>query len=42
MPKAALAAVVIVTRRTCSSRGFPEIRRVRSTEFRWAVIAFAG
>jgi len=43
MPKAALAAVVIVySADLFKPADFREIRRVRSTEFRWAVIAFAG
>jgi len=43
MPKAALAVVVIVySADLFKPSDFREIRRVRSTEFRWAVIAFAG
>ena len=43
MPKAALAAVVIATSvGLVKPADFVEIRRVRTTEFRWALIAFAG
>ncbi len=43
MPKAALAAVVIVySFDLIKPSEFVEIRRVRTTEFRWALIAFAG
>ncbi len=43
MPKAALAAVVIVySFDLIKPSEFMEIRRVRTTEFRWALIAFAG
>jgi high affinity sulfate transporter 1 len=43
MPKAALAAVVIATSLgLIQPAEFAEIRRVRTTEFRWALIAFAG
>ena len=43
MPKAALAAVVIATSLgLVQPSDFVEIRRVRTTEFRWALIAFAG
>jgi high affinity sulfate transporter 1 len=43
MPKAALAAVVIVySFELIKPSEFSEIRKVRTTEFRWALIAFAG
>jgi MFS superfamily sulfate permease-like transporter len=43
MPKAALAAVVIVySLDLLNPKDFAEIRAVRSTEYRWALIAFAG
>jgi high affinity sulfate transporter 1 len=43
MPKAALAAVVIVySFELIKPSEFTAIRRVRTTEFRWALIAFAG
>lgn len=43
MPQAALAAVVISTSLgLVKPADFVEIRRVRTTEFRWALIAFAG
>ena len=43
MPKAALAAVVIVySFDLIKPSEFAAIRRVRTTEFRWALIAFAG
>ena len=43
MPQAALAAVVIVySFELIQPSEFREIRRVRRTEFRWAIIAFAG
>ena len=43
MPNAALAAVVIATSiGLVKPSDFVEIRRVRTTEFRWALIAFAG
>jgi high affinity sulfate transporter 1 len=43
MPKAALAAVVIVySFDLVQPAEFNEIRLVRTTEFRWALIAFAG
>ena len=43
MPKAALAAVVIATSLgLVKLSDFVEIRRVRTTEFRWALIAFIG
>ena len=43
MPKAALAAVVIVySFDLIKPSDFAAIRRVRTTEFRWALIAFAG
>ena len=43
MPQAALAAVVIVySFELIKPAEFRAIRRVRRTEFRWAVIAFAG
>jgi high affinity sulfate transporter 1 len=43
MPKAALAAVVIATSLgLIKPADFAEIRRVRTTEFRWAMVAFAG
>jgi high affinity sulfate transporter 1 len=43
MPKAALAAVVIVySFDLIEPSEFLAIRRVRTTEFRWALIAFAG
>jgi high affinity sulfate transporter 1 len=43
MPKAALAAVVIATSLgLIKPADFAEIRRVRTTEFRWAAVAFAG
>jgi high affinity sulfate transporter 1 len=43
MPQAALAAVVIATSLgLIQPAEFVEIRRVRTTEFRWALIAFAG
>ena len=43
MPKAALAAVVIVySIGLIAPHEFVDIRRVRTAEFRWAVVAFAG
>jgi MFS superfamily sulfate permease-like transporter len=43
MPQAALAAVVIATSvGLIQPAELMEIRRVRTTEFRWALIAFAG
>ena len=43
MPKAALAALVIAySFDLFKPQEFREIRRVRTTEFRWAVVAFAG
>ena len=43
MPKAALAVVVIATSLgLIKPADFAEIRRVRTTEFRWAAVAFAG
>jgi MFS superfamily sulfate permease-like transporter len=43
MPKAALAAVVIVySIGLIAPSEFADIRRVRTAEFRWAVVAFAG
>ena len=43
MPQAALAAVVVVySLDLIKPAEFAAIRRVRRTEFRWAVIAFAG
>ena len=43
MPKAALAAVVIVySFELIKPSDFIQIRAVRTTEFRWALIAFAG
>jgi len=43
MPKAALAAVVIATSLGLIQPGeFVDIRKVRTNEFRWAVVAFAG
>jgi high affinity sulfate transporter 1 len=43
MPQATLAAVVIVYSVGLIKPGeFREIRRIRHTEFRWAVVAFAG
>ena len=43
MPQAALAAVVIrYSLELIQPRQFLAIRRVRTTEFRWSVIAFAG
>jgi len=43
MPKAALAAVVIVySFELIKPAEFAAIRQVRTTEFRWALIAFAG
>jgi MFS superfamily sulfate permease-like transporter len=43
MPKAALAAVVIVySLDLVQPREFDEIRGVRTAEFRWALVAFAG
>jgi sulfate permease, SulP family len=43
MPKAALAAVVIVySFELIKASEFAAIRQVRTTEFRWALIAFAG
>jgi high affinity sulfate transporter 1 len=43
MPQAALAAVVIAySFDLIRPSEFAEIRRVRTTEFRWALIAFAG
>ncbi len=43
MPQAALAAVVIATSLgLIQPADLAEIRRVRTTEFRWALIAFAG
>jgi SulP family sulfate permease len=43
MPQAALAAVVIATSIDLfKPQDFREIARVRTTEFRWALIAFAG
>jgi high affinity sulfate transporter 1 len=43
MPMAALAAVIIATSLgLVKPADFVEIRRVRTTEFRWALIAFAG
>jgi MFS superfamily sulfate permease-like transporter len=43
MPQAALAAVVIATSLgLIDAAEFREIRRVRSREFRWALVAFAG
>ncbi len=43
MPQAALAAVVIATSLgLIQPAEFAEIRRVRTIEFRWALIAFAG
>ena len=43
MPQAALAAVVIVySLELIQPAEFRQIRRVRHTEFRWALIAFAG
>jgi high affinity sulfate transporter 1 len=43
MPKAALAAVVIVySFELIKPSEFTAIRQVRTTEFRWALIAFAG
>ncbi len=43
MPQATLAAIVIVySLGLIKPAEFLEIRRVRRTEFRWAVIAFAG
>jgi high affinity sulfate transporter 1 len=43
MPQAALAAVVVAySLELIRPAEFGEIRRVRTTEFRWALIAFAG
>jgi len=43
MPKAALAAVVIVySLDLIKPSDFVEIRRVRTAEFRWAIVALAG
>ena len=43
MPKAALAAVIIVySLELIKPSEFMQIRRVRTTEFRWALVAFAG
>jgi MFS superfamily sulfate permease-like transporter len=43
MPQAALAAVVVVySLELIKPAEFGAIRRVRSTELRWAVVAFAG
>jgi MFS superfamily sulfate permease-like transporter len=43
MPQAALAAVVIVySFELIKPSEFVEIRRVRTTEFRWAIVAFLG
>jgi high affinity sulfate transporter 1 len=43
MPQAVLAAVVIATSIDLfKPKDFREIRRVRTTEFRWALIAFTG
>ncbi len=43
MPQAALAAVVVAySLELIKPAEFREIRRVRRTEFRWALIAFAG
>jgi sulfate permease, SulP family len=43
MPQAALGAVVIAySVGLIQPREFREIRRIRTTEFRWAVIAFGG
>jgi MFS superfamily sulfate permease-like transporter len=43
MPKAALAAVVIVySLELIQPHEFEEIRSVRTAEFRWALVAFAG
>lgn len=43
MPKAALAAVVIVySVGLITPSEFADIRRVRTAEFRWALVAFAG
>lgn len=43
MPQAALAAVVIAySVGLIQPQEFAQIRRVRTTEFRWAIVAFAG
>ena len=43
MPQAALAAVVVAySIELFKPAEFAEIRRVRRTEFYWALIAFAG